>query len=111
MHIVVNTNSVLDRSTIETFISVVPSSWYERIDVINVEPFDGDQIVMSYLRKNNILGIHIPNTYKGTRIAALEEVAITIQAIAEYRVIPNKISSLRLKKYKQNCKKIKKLLV
>ena len=111
MHIVVNKNSVLDRSAIETFISVVPSTWYKRIDVIMVGPFDGNQIVMSYFRKKKILGIHIPNTYKGTRIAALEVVAITIQAIAEYGVIPNKIKLLRLKKYKQNCKKMKKLLV
>ena len=111
MDIDVSKNSVLDRSAIETFISVVPSTWCERIDVMKVEPINGSQIVMSYFRKERILGVHIPNTYKGTRIAALEEVAITIQAIAEYGMIPKQLRLRRLIKYKRNCKKLERLLV
>ena len=72
-----------------------------------IDSSSGDQIVMSYYRKKKILGIHIPNTYGGTPTSALEEVAITMQAIAEHGVIPNKLSVLRYKKYKGNWEKLK----
>jgi len=111
MDIDVSKNSVLDRSAIETFISVVPSTWCERIDVIKIEPINGSQIVMSYFRKERILGVHIPNEYKGTPLSAFLEVVITIQAIDEYGMIPKKLRLRRLLKYKRNCKKLERLLV
>jgi hypothetical protein len=111
MDIDVSKNSVLDRSAIETFISVAPPTWCERIDVIKVEPFNGGQIVMSYFRKERILGVHIPNEYKGTPLSAVLEVAITIQAISEYGMIPKQLGLRRLLKYKRNCKNLERLLV
>ena len=111
MHFVIKENNVLDRETVEKFVSIVPEKWVNRINVIMVDTFDGNQIVMSYFRKKRILGVHIPKTFNGTKSSALEDVAITIQAIAEYGVIPEKISLIRFRKYKQNCKKLKGLVL
>ena len=107
MRISIKNTSLLDRQAIESFISAVPPEWIRSINVIMIDSSSGDQIVMSYYRKKKILGIHIPNTYGGTPTSALEEVAITMQAIAEHGVIPNKLSVLRYKKYKGNWEKLK----
>ena len=101
MKIVIHNNGLLDRSDMEGLVSEIPVFWWKPVDVLTINPTSGNQLLMSYHRGKKILGLHVPNTYTGTRTHVLKELVVTLQAIGDYGVIPNQLTPLKVQKYLQ----------
>ena len=85
----------------EGLVSEIPVFWWKPVDVLTINPTSGNQLLMSYHRRKKILGMHVPNTYTGTRVHMLKELAVTLQAIGDYGVIPSQLTPRKVQKYLQ----------
>ena len=101
MKIIVHDNVLLDRTGMVTLVSEMPAFCWKSVDVLIAYSTSGNQLLMSYHKRKKIFGIHIPDTYTGTRSSLLKELAVTLQAVGDYGVIPNHLTPLKVQKYLQ----------
>jgi hypothetical protein len=105
LKIIVHDNGLLDRKDMEALASEIPAFCWKPVDVFIAYSISGNQLLMSYHKRKKIFGIHIPDTYAGTRSSLLKELVVTLQAVGDYGVIPNNLTPLKVQKYLQNWEK------
>lgn len=100
MKIVVQTGDHVGREELEYFVSKIPSAWRYFFETIVVYGSREEDSRISYHKKEKVLGVHVPNTYKGTSEDLLEEMAISVAALNDMGHVPDRLPTSRVNEYK-----------
>ncbi|MEH6542494.1 MAG: hypothetical protein V7721_01005 [Porticoccaceae bacterium] len=99
MKIVIQDGKNIGKHDLDTFLATIPSSWRKLFDTIVVYGSREESLKITHHEKESVIGIHCPITYQGSSTETLEEVAINLSALHDFRHIPAKLSASRRENY------------
>jgi len=99
INVEMKSGNLLKKEDLRWFIELAPFSWVKNIGKVVVHESISDRMLISFYRPDQILGIHIPISYAGSKYTLFNDIAVVVQAISDYGFIPKTLPESRIREY------------